>query len=93
MVQAKLRQAQGSLEQWQALAQELLPGRQPDAAVVRQEVQRLQGTEAELALLRSRESKLQAALAEQKIKDLDVRWRIASAREATHPTLAQVTSK
>jgi hypothetical protein len=91
IVQAKLAYAQTSLEQWKSLAQELLPGRHADAAAVRQELQRLQGTEAELAAVRSREAKLQSALAEKSLQNLEIRWRLAAAREATNPSLAQVS--
>ncbi len=88
--QAKLRQAQLAAENWQAMAQELLPGTSADPSTFRQEVERLRKAEAELASLRPREAKLQTALAEKNLESLELRWRVAAAREATHPSLAQV---
>ena len=56
----------------------------------RQEVQRLQAAEKDAAALRTREGKLQTALAEVNLENLELRWRLAAAREATNPSLAQV---
>lgn len=56
----------------------------------RQEVQRLQAAERDATALRTREGKLQTALAEKNLENLEVRWRLAAAREATNPSLAQV---
>lgn len=72
------------------MAQELLPGAPADPSTFRQEVERLRKAEAELASLRPREAKLQTALAEKNLENLELRWRVAAAREATHPSLAQV---
>lgn len=73
------------------MAQEVLPGTSTDPSSVRQEIERLQRVEVELASLRPREAKLQTALAEKNMENLELRWRVAAAREATHPSLAQVT--
>ena len=56
----------------------------------RQEVQRLQAAEKDASALRTREAKLQTALAEKNLENLELRWRLAAAREATNPSLAQV---
>ncbi len=56
----------------------------------RQEVQRLQAAEKDATALRTREAKLQTALAEKHLENLELRWRLAAAREATNPSLAQV---
>lgn len=72
------------------MAQELLPGIPADPGSVRQEVERLRKSETELAALRPREAKLQTALAEKNLENLELRWRVAAAREATNPSLAQV---
>lgn len=56
----------------------------------RLEVQRLQAAEKDAAALRTREGKLQTALAEKNLENLELRWRLAAAREATNPSLAQV---
>ena len=56
----------------------------------RQEVQRLQAAERDATASRTREGKLQTALAEKNLENLEVRWRLAAAREATNPSLAQV---
>ncbi|BDA49124.1 probable pre-mRNA-splicing regulator WTAP [Coccomyxa sp. Obi] len=88
-LEAKLRQAQLTAEKWQAMAQELLPGAPVDPSSFRQEVERLRKAEAELAALRPREAKLQTALAEKNLEILELRWRVAAARETTHPSLAQ----
>ena len=63
-----------------------------DAAASRQEVQRLQTSEKESAVLRARDAKLQTALAEKNLENLELRWRLAAAREATNPSLAQVSN-
>ena len=89
-LQAKLRQAQLAAEKWQAMAQELLPASPADLNTFRKEVERLRKAEAELVSLRPREAKLQTALAEKNLEILELRWRVAAAREATHPSLAQV---
>lgn len=72
------------------MAQEALPGAPADPSSVRQELERLRKVEAELASVRPREAKLQTALAEKNLENLELRWRVAAAREATNPSLAQV---
>jgi hypothetical protein len=72
------------------MAQELLPGIPADPGSVRQEVERLRKSETELSALRPREAKLQTALAEKNLENLELRWRVVAAREATNPSLAQV---
>ena len=59
----------------------------------RQEVQRLQAAEKDSAVLRARDAKLQTALAEKNLENLELRWRLAAAREATNPSLAQVSKR
>lgn len=56
----------------------------------RQEVQRLQAAEKDASALRTREAKLQTALAEKNLEFLELRWRLAAARETTNSSLAQV---
>ena len=63
-----------------------------DGAASRQEVQRLQAAEKDSAVLRARDAKLQTALAEKNLENLELRWRLAAAREATNPSLAQVSN-
>ena len=58
----------------------------------RQEVQRLQAAEKDSTILRARDAKLQTALAEKNLENLELRWRLAAAREATNPSLAQVSN-
>jgi len=72
------------------MAQEVLPGTSVDPSIFRQEIERLRRVEVEQASLQSREAKLQTALAEKSLENLELRWRVAAAREATHPSLAQV---
>ncbi len=55
-------------------------------------MQRLQASEKDASALRTREAKLQTALAEKNLENLELRWRLAAAREATNPSLAQVRS-
>ncbi len=54
------------------------------------ELGRLRGCERDAAALRGREGRLQAALAEKTLENLELRARLASAREAASPSLAQV---
>ena len=55
-------------------------------------MQRLQAAEKDSAVLRARDAKLQTALAEKNLENLELRWRLAAAREATNPSLAQVSN-
>ena len=54
-----------------------------------QELARLRAADKEAASLRTREARLQAALAEKNLENLELRWRLASSRDATNPSLAQ----
>ena len=56
-------------------------------------MQRLQAAEKDSAVLRARDAKLQTALAEKNLENLELRWRLAAAREATNPSLAQVSKR
>ena len=70
--------------------QQLREGGAAALAGVGQELQRLRAADKEVGALRVREARLQSALAEKSLENLEMRWRLAATREAASPSLAQV---